>query len=102
VEKCCFAIYVDGGPPGRFTCELQGRQGVQFIQLDGCSEQEIGVSHIEIVCSPRSLDAFGIIWRVELEGRNSSTWLPKVHPAIVTTLPERVTIFVAFSLMSTI
>jgi hypothetical protein len=83
-EQCSFAVHVDGGPEGQFVCELEPRPGLQVIRLDAAGEREIGVSHIEIVCAPRSLEAFGITWSVRMDGIKSSAWLPRVYPALST------------------
>ncbi|KAL1965046.1 hypothetical protein VTN77DRAFT_6106 [Rasamsonia byssochlamydoides] len=84
-EKCSFAVHVDGGPQGQFICELEPRPGLQVIRLDAGGERPIGVSHVEVVCAPRSLEAFGITWSVKVDGTKSSTWLPRIYPAVSTT-----------------
>lgn len=45
----------------------------------------MGVSHLEVICAPGSLEAFGITWSVKLESSKSSTWLPRIYPALSTT-----------------
>ncbi|KAL1988759.1 hypothetical protein VTN96DRAFT_7643 [Rasamsonia emersonii] len=84
-EKCSFAVHVDGGPQGQFQCELEPRPGLQVIRLDAKGERPIGVSHLEVVCAPSSLESFGITWSVKLESSKSSTWLPRIYPALSTT-----------------
>jgi hypothetical protein len=87
-DKSCFAICVDGGPRGHFTCEVEPQEDIHFIQLERCNDQTIGVCHVEITCSPQVLNSLCIVWQVDLEGRTSSLWQPRVYPARETSLTQ--------------
>ncbi|EAW10530.1 uncharacterized protein ACLA_050020 [Aspergillus clavatus NRRL 1] len=79
-EKCCFFLRLDGGPEGCFRCQLKSQKtDLQMIQLQA-RDDAIGVSHIQVICSPRDLEMFGITWEVNLRGRQAMNWLPRIYP----------------------
>lgn len=81
--KCSFFIYVDGGPQGSFTSQLEPtKEGLKVIYLDTDRDHPPGVSRIQVFCSPSDLERFGVSWQVNLGGEMSSIWLPRIYPAL--------------------
>ncbi|KAE8357344.1 hypothetical protein BDV27DRAFT_170609 [Aspergillus caelatus] len=79
-EKCCFFLDLDGGPEGFFQCKLQPPDtSLQVVYIPSSSSYSIGVSHLQIICSPRDLGMFCITWLVKMPfpARN---WLPRIFP----------------------
>lgn len=87
-EKCSFFIDVDGGPQGSFTSQLEQQEGLKTINLDMDGDRPPGVSRIQVFCSPSDLELFCVSWKVNLDGKLPSTWLPKVHP-VLSSFPDR-------------
>ncbi|OGM42700.1 hypothetical protein ABOM_008980 [Aspergillus bombycis] len=88
-EKCCFFLDLDGGPEGFFQCRLQPPDtSLQVVYIPNSSPYSIGVSHLQIICSPRDLEMFCISWLVNMPfpARN---WLPRIYPGSTTNANER-------------
>lgn len=84
-EKCCFFLRLDGGPDCRFHCRLDPQEtGLQMINLEN-KGIPVGVSYLQVICSPRDLDMFGVTWRVKLSGQRAINWLPRIYPVSSTT-----------------
>ncbi|KAF4169526.1 hypothetical protein CNMCM6936_007509 [Aspergillus lentulus] len=84
-EKCCFFLRLDGGPDGRFHCRLEPQEtGLQMISLEN-EGIPVGVSYLQVVCSPKELDMFGVTWKVKLPGQQAVNWLPRIYPVSSTT-----------------
>ncbi|KAE8133405.1 hypothetical protein BDV38DRAFT_296117 [Aspergillus pseudotamarii] len=88
-EKCCFFLDLDGGPEGFFQCKLQPPDtSLQVVYIPSSSSYSIGVSHLQIICSPRDLGMFCITWLVKMPflARN---WLPRIYPGSTSYTNER-------------
>ncbi|GIK03269.1 hypothetical protein Aspvir_007338 [Aspergillus viridinutans] len=84
-EKCCFFLRLDGGPDGRFHCRLEPQETeMQMINLEN-KGIPVGVSYLQVICSPKDLDSFGVTWKVRLPGQQAITWLPRIYPVSSTT-----------------
>ncbi|RHZ43428.1 uncharacterized protein CDV56_101690 [Aspergillus thermomutatus] len=84
-EKCCFFLRLDGGPDTRFHCRLEPQEtGLQMINLES-KEIPVGVSYLQIICSPKDLEMFGVTWKVKLPGQQAINWLPRIYPVSSTT-----------------
>ncbi|GFF26965.1 hypothetical protein IFM61606_06732 [Aspergillus udagawae] len=84
-EKCCFFLRLDGGPDGRFHCRLEPQEtGLQMINLEN-KGIPVGVSYLQVTCSPKTLDTFGVTWKVKLPGQQAINWLPRIYPVSSTT-----------------
>ncbi|KAF7160410.1 hypothetical protein CNMCM5623_005965 [Aspergillus felis] len=84
-EKCCFFLRLDGGPDGRFHCRLEPQEtGLQMINLEN-KGIPVGVSYLQVICSPKDLDMFGVTWKVKLPGQQAINWLPRIYPVSSTT-----------------
>lgn len=80
-ERCCFFLYLDGGPDGYFQCQLESQSaGLQIIRLETEQQRPIGVSHIKVICSPRDLEMFCVTWEINLPGTKAMNWLPRIYP----------------------
>ncbi|KAF7117735.1 hypothetical protein CNMCM5793_006891 [Aspergillus hiratsukae] len=86
-EKCCFFLRLDGGPGCRFHCRLDPPEtGLQMINLElEDKEIPVGVSYLQVICSPKHLDMFGVTWKVRLPGQQAINWLPRIYPVSSTT-----------------
>ena len=88
-EKCCFFLDLDGGPEGFFQCKLQPPDtSLQVVYIPSSSSYSIGVSHLQIICSPPELGMFCITWLVKMPfpARN---WLPRIYPGSTSSSNER-------------
>ncbi|KAB8242259.1 hypothetical protein BDV35DRAFT_31045 [Aspergillus flavus] len=88
-EKCCFFLDLDGGPEGFFQCRLQPPDtSLQVVYIPSSSSYSIGVSHLQIICSPKDLGMFCITWLVNMPfpARN---WLPRIYPGSASNANER-------------
>ncbi|KAE8310426.1 hypothetical protein BDV41DRAFT_396828 [Aspergillus transmontanensis] len=88
-EKCCLFLDLDGGPEGFFQCRLQPPDtSLQVVYISSSSSYSIGVSHLQIICSPRDLGMFCITWLVNMPfpARN---WLPRIYPGSASNANER-------------
>ncbi|EAW24997.1 uncharacterized protein NFIA_104850 [Aspergillus fischeri NRRL 181] len=84
-EKCCFFLRLDGGPEGRFHCRLEPQEtGLQMINLEN-KGIPVSVSYLQVICSPKDLDMFGVTWKVKLPGQQAVNWLPRIYPVSSTT-----------------
>jgi hypothetical protein len=84
-EKCCFFLRLDGGPDGRFHCRLEPQEtGLLMINLKN-KGIPVGVSYLQVICSPKDLDVFGVAWKVKLPGKQAISWLPRIYPVSSTT-----------------
>ncbi|GIJ81969.1 hypothetical protein Asppvi_000472 [Aspergillus pseudoviridinutans] len=84
-EKCCFFLRLDGGPDGRFHCRLEPQEtGLQMINLEN-KGIPVGVSYLQVICSPKDLNTFGVAWKVKLPGQQAINWLPRIYPVSSTT-----------------
>lgn len=81
-EKCCFFLYVDGGPDGFYQCQIDPQSaGLQIIRLNNEEERPIGLSHVRIICSPKHLEMFCLSWEIHVPGKKAMNWLPRIYPA---------------------
>ncbi|KAJ5585557.1 uncharacterized protein N7459_005357 [Penicillium hispanicum] len=79
-EKCGFYIYVYGGPKGEFNCHLQTpREVFQTIHLDSAPNAPVGVSTLQVICSPPNLAMFAVAWEVKLPRSSATTWIPYIR-----------------------
>ncbi|KAH2309086.1 hypothetical protein LV164_000130 [Aspergillus fumigatus] len=84
-KKCCFFLRLDGGPEGRFHCRLEPQEtGLQMINLEN-KGIPVRVSYLQVICSPKDLDMFGVTWKVKLPGQQAVKWLPRIYPVLSTT-----------------
>ncbi|KAJ5627352.1 hypothetical protein N7528_004779 [Penicillium herquei] len=78
-EKCGVTLYVYGGPEGEFSCHLhEPRDRFQTIDLNVLPNNRVGISEIQLICSPSNLEAFAITWETRLPRKNASAWMPRV------------------------
>jgi hypothetical protein len=79
-EKCCFYINLHGGPEGFYQCKLQpAAEDLQMIHIPTNGSMRTGVSHLQVICSPRDLEMFCITWLDK--GRiTTKNWLPQIYP----------------------
>ncbi|KAE8374740.1 hypothetical protein BDV26DRAFT_269334, partial [Aspergillus bertholletiae] len=88
-ERCCFFLDLDGGPEGFFQCRLQPSDtSLQVVYIPSSSSCSTGVSHLQIICSPRDLRMFCITWLANMSfpARN---WLPRIYPGSTSSANER-------------
>jgi hypothetical protein len=84
-EKCCFFLRLDGGPDCRFHCQLALQESrLQMINLEN-KGIPVGVTYLQVICSPKELDMFGVTWKVRLPGQQAINWLPRIYPVSSTT-----------------
>ncbi|KAJ6008193.1 hypothetical protein N7540_012169 [Penicillium herquei] len=84
-EICGVTLYVYGGPEGEFSCHLhEPRDRVQAVHLNVSPNNRVGISEIQIICSPSSLEMFAITWETRLPRENASAWMPRVLSAMDT------------------
>lgn len=77
-ERCCFYLWIDGGPEGDYRCEMDSTGDTPaFLRLPS-GDRSIGVSCIQIDCSPRDLGAFCLSWSAECRCDEGSEWLPRI------------------------
>ncbi|KAJ5703570.1 hypothetical protein N7493_011495 [Penicillium malachiteum] len=78
-EKCGVTLYVYGGPEGEFSCHLhEPRDRFQTIHLNVLANNRVGISEIQLICSPSNLEVFAITWETRLPRKNASAWMPRV------------------------
>ncbi|KAJ5720740.1 uncharacterized protein N7483_008674 [Penicillium malachiteum] len=78
-EKCGVTLYVYGGPEGDFSCHLHDpRDRLQTVHLDVSPNDRVGISEIQIICSPSNLEMLTITWETRLPRENASAWMPRV------------------------
>ncbi|KAJ5949264.1 hypothetical protein N7454_000848 [Penicillium verhagenii] len=83
-EKCGLTIYVYGGPDADFSAHLYGTlDEVRVMHLDSSPDARIGVSEIQIICSPSNLSMFVITWKARLP-RKLPMWLPRIRSSLDT------------------
>ncbi|KAJ5273420.1 hypothetical protein N7478_008545 [Penicillium angulare] len=86
-EKCGLTIYVYGGPDGEFSCHLpdpRDRDRFYAIHLDTATDSRVGISEIQIICSPSNLSMFAVTWDVPAPRENDSIWIPRIRSAVDT------------------
>lgn len=82
-ERCRFYLWIDGGPEGDYHCEVDpNNEMLTFLCLPSRG-RPIGVSCIEIVCSPKDLAAFCLSWCAECRCEGGLEWLPRIYSAPV-------------------
>ncbi|KAJ5101667.1 hypothetical protein NUU61_003889 [Penicillium alfredii] len=78
-EKCGFSIYVIGGPEGQYSCHLNApRKRFQTIYLGSDPDSQMGISRLQVICSPSNLEMFAITWEARLPREKASTWMPRI------------------------
>ncbi|KAE8348474.1 hypothetical protein BDV28DRAFT_161321 [Aspergillus coremiiformis] len=88
-EKCCFFLDLDGGPEGFFQCRLRPPDtGLQIIHVPANDSSCIGISRLQIICSPRDLEMFCITWLVHIPF-TAMNWLPRIYPVSTFNARER-------------
>ncbi|CAL5875107.1 uncharacterized protein PFLUO_LOCUS9411 [Penicillium psychrofluorescens] len=79
-DQCSFVIYVHGGPPGEYACDLTSSdsklQTIDLIAKPGF--RQLGLAAIEVRCRSSDLEKFLVTWSVALSRKNLSTWLPRI------------------------
>ncbi|KKK19459.1 hypothetical protein ARAM_004138 [Aspergillus rambellii] len=79
-ESCCVFLFLDGGPEGSFRSELGlERDGLKMIHLTGGDDAAIGVSRVQVTCSPKDLEIFCVSWVTNAPSRGLACWLPRIH-----------------------
>lgn len=82
-ERCRFYLWINGGPEGDYHCEVDpNNETLTFLCLPSRG-RPIGVSCIEIVCSPKDLAAFCLSWCTECRCEGGLEWLPRIYSAPV-------------------
>lgn len=82
-ERCRFYLWIDGGPEGDYHCEVDpSTESPAFLCLPS-NDRPIGVSCIQIVCSPKDLGAFCLSWCAECRCEEGLEWLPRIYSAPV-------------------
>ncbi|KAJ5815539.1 hypothetical protein N7474_007316 [Penicillium riverlandense] len=79
-DQCSFVIYVHGGPPGEYACDLTSSENeLQTIDLSAePSFRQLGLAALEVRCRSSDLEKFVVTWSVQLSRTNLSTWLPRI------------------------
>ncbi|KAJ6090375.1 hypothetical protein N7486_009190 [Penicillium sp. IBT 16267x] len=78
-EKCGLTLYVYGGPDTEFSAHLlEPHEEFQTINLNSSPDARIGISEVQIICSPSNLSMFAITWKARLP-RNSPIWMPRIR-----------------------
>lgn len=84
-EKCGLTLYIYGGPDGEFSCHLhEPRDRTQTIHLKSVPGNRIGISDLQIVCSPRILNMFSITWEALVPRASASVWMPRIRSSMDT------------------
>ncbi|KAJ5777562.1 hypothetical protein N7520_000808 [Penicillium odoratum] len=83
-EKCGLTLYVYGGPDAEFSAHLhEPRDGFQTIDLDFSPDTDMGISEIQIICTPSNLALFAITWKTRMP-RNDPIWMPRIRSCMDT------------------
>ncbi|KAJ5662776.1 hypothetical protein N7462_011702 [Penicillium macrosclerotiorum] len=80
-ERCGFIIYVHGGPDGDFAASLQEpKSRFQTIPLDtgGGAATKVGISKVQVICTPTNLAMFALTWEVQLPHGKATAWMPRI------------------------
>ncbi|OOF98160.1 hypothetical protein ASPCADRAFT_128337 [Aspergillus carbonarius ITEM 5010] len=81
-EKCCLRLSIDGGPERSFHSKLDShKNGLEMIHISTQEGTPIGISSLEIICSPGDLEIFCVDWSVRLPQVRAISWLPRIYPA---------------------
>ncbi|PWY87305.1 hypothetical protein BO94DRAFT_575376 [Aspergillus sclerotioniger CBS 115572] len=81
-EKCCLRLSIDGGPERSFHSKLEShKNGLEMIHITTQESTPIGISCLEIICSPGDLELFCVDWSVRLPQVRAISWLPRIYPA---------------------
>ncbi|PYI06416.1 hypothetical protein BO78DRAFT_315364 [Aspergillus sclerotiicarbonarius CBS 121057] len=81
-EKCCLRLSIDGGPESSFHSKLDShKSGLEMIHITTQEGTPVGISCLEILCSPGDLELFCVDWTVRLPQARAISWLPRIYPA---------------------
>ncbi|KAI9034795.1 uncharacterized protein KD926_005469 [Aspergillus affinis] len=81
-EKCGFSFYVDGGPDGFFICKLEHQKTrLQMIEIPRGDSASVGISRVQVICSPKDLGVFCLAWSIPSTDRHADHWLPHIYSA---------------------
>lgn len=79
-KTCSFFLYLDGGPDCNYRHEVCPSEiGPPVIYLKP-GAKPIGATRIQVICSPRDLEMFCVVWKAKYSGRKISNWLPRIYP----------------------
>ncbi|KAL3479879.1 hypothetical protein BJX99DRAFT_255042 [Aspergillus californicus] len=79
-DRCCIYLYVDGGPEGAFRCDISTRKGgLKHIHIVADEYSQIGVSCIQITCSPKDLERLCLTWALSGSGQQAAYWVPRIY-----------------------
>ncbi|KAK1138595.1 hypothetical protein N8T08_002157 [Aspergillus melleus] len=87
-ERCGFSFYVDGGPDGFFVCKLEQKAGLQMIQIPHGDSVSVGISRVQVICSPKDLGMFCLAWSIPSTDRHADHWLPRIYSTSPSHLEE--------------
>ena len=79
-KTCSFFLYLDGGPDCNYRHEVcPSETGPPVIYLTP-GAKPIGATRIQVICSPRDLELFCVVWKAKYSGKRISNWLPRIYP----------------------
>ncbi|KAJ6113963.1 hypothetical protein N7523_007280 [Penicillium sp. IBT 18751x] len=79
-KKCGFYIWIYGGPEGKWVTVLpdDGRR-FETINLDSKTPNVIGVSELQVICSPSHLGMFVLAWAIKVPRERNTLWMPRIR-----------------------
>ncbi|OJI98486.1 hypothetical protein ASPVEDRAFT_463675 [Aspergillus versicolor CBS 583.65] len=81
-NRCTIFLYVDGGPDGCFKCDVTSQKhATKKILIEANDNTPMGVSRIQVTCSPTSMNTFYVKWEMEFPGQRAAYWVPRIYPA---------------------
>lgn len=80
-KRCTIFLYVDGGPDGYFECDVTTQKhAMKKIFIEANDNTPMGVSRIQITCSPTNMNTFYVKWAMEFPGQRAAYWVPRIYP----------------------
>lgn len=79
-KTCSFFLYLDGGPDCNYRHEVCPSEiGPPVIYLTP-GVKPIGATRIQVICAPKDLEMFCVVWKAKYFGKKFSNWLPRIYP----------------------
>lgn len=80
-NRCTIFLYVDGGPNGCFECDVTSQKhAMKKILIEANENAPMGVSRIQVTCSPTSMNTLYVKWKMEFPGQRAAYWVPRIYP----------------------
>lgn len=79
-KTCSVFLYLEGGPDCNYRHVVypsEERPPVIYLRP---GVKRIGATRIQIICAPKDLEMFSVVWKAKYSGKKISNWLPRIYP----------------------